>query len=74
MVQLGDFLLNFGYNLDATAASTDDSDSLALKIISLFISCGVHEFALERLEAYDVGPFVIVEHTSSIDEVLSGVF
>lgn len=61
---------NLGDNLHATAAGTDDRDSLAFEGETFLVRRRVHQLALEVAKAGDVGPFEVVEDAASIDEEL----
>jgi hypothetical protein len=64
------FLLNVGHNLHATTSSTDDSHTLPIQGVALFICSGMHELALVVLDTGDIRPLEVVQDTSRIDEEL----
>ena len=57
-----------GHDLNATAASPNDGNTLSFQRIPLFIRSRVHEFALVVLDARNIRPLEIVQDATRIDK------
>lgn len=74
MIQMLDLLLYCCHNLYSRTSCTDDRHSLVGEIVAFFVLGRMHQLTLEVVQAGDVGPFPVVQHTTSVDEELGAVF
>lgn len=68
VIEVVDFLLEIGDDLDATASSANHGYALPIKWIAFIERSGVHELAFIILESGYVRPLEIVQDTTSVDE------
>jgi hypothetical protein len=68
-----DGLLESRYDLDASAAIADDSDSLVFEVDSLIPLRGMKQWSLEVMQSFDLGPLPLVQNTSSIDKNMAPI-
>lgn len=74
-IDLVDFIINWGHNLDPRAAGTNNSDPLPLQIKSFSIVCGMEDVAFERLQARYFGPLPgAIKYVSNMETSRLGVF
>jgi hypothetical protein len=73
VIQFLDFGLHIRYDLDTTASSTKHSDFLPFKQEPLLVRRRMHQLPLEIMQARNVWPLPLIQHTACIDKELGTI-